>query len=135
MNRTPAQGVLQAAALIAQTTALAEAVAEVEELRATSIATAENFDLRQAWRVDWERTLDAFVGDDAAHGDHFMHATSGARQKHALEDLDALLVTFDDLVVDVDRVADGELRQVSLVLELAGNDAFEHCGTVELCHK
>jgi predicted phosphodiesterase len=75
----------------------------------------------------------AFVGDDAAHGDHFMHATSGARQKHALEDLDALLVTFDDLVVDIDRVADGKPREFARGLELRSGDAVDDLGAVA-CH-
>jgi hypothetical protein len=40
---------LETAALIAQTTALAESLAEVEELRAACIATTEDFDLRKSW--------------------------------------------------------------------------------------
>ena len=60
-RRTPAirrsGDVLEATALIAQAAALAEPVAEVEELRATGIAAADDFDLGESGRVHRDRAL------------------------------------------------------------------------------
>ena len=69
--------VLEAATLIAEATALAEAFAEVEEFRATGIAATDNFNLDEAWVVGRKGSLDAFVRDDATNAKHAMHASAG----------------------------------------------------------
>jgi len=92
---------------------------------AAGVASADDFDLRDAGRVERKDALDAFVRDDAPDGDHLVDAATLLSDEDALIDLDALLVAFDDAHVHVDRVADGEVGNLSFGLELIGDDGFE----------
>src|SRR5262245_59711986 len=113
---------LEAAALIAKAVALAGPVAQVVELRPPRIAVAHHFDLREARRMHGEDSLDAFVGDNAPHGDHLVDPSTFAPNEHALIHLNALLVAFDDPHVYVDGVADAQLRNVGF--DLLGEGFF-----------
>ena len=64
--------------------------------------------------------LHAFARDDPAHGEHLAAARPAAGDDHAVEDLDAFLLSFEDARVNVDGVADGEC--VWLGLEARGFD-------------
>src|ERR1035437_5476368 len=90
-------GVLDASGLAGQ-------IAQVEEARATDEAAAHDFDLLDARRVRQEHALDADVEADLPHGEGAAGAVAGALENHTLEDLDAIFVAFDDLVVNPNGV-------------------------------
>ena len=50
-----------------------------------------------------------FALHDAANGEHLAAARAAAGDHHAVENLDALFLAFENPGVDVDRVADLEL--------------------------
>jgi hypothetical protein len=60
--------------------------------------------------VHREHALDCHLAAELAHGEHRGDACAANLDHHALEGLDAFLVAFDDLVVDLDGVASAELR-------------------------
>src|SRR5690606_34723123 len=91
---------------------LADAIAEVVELRAAHVAAASDLDVLHAGAVHGEDPLDALAGDDAPNGDRLAEAAALVGDHGAREDLDALLVAFLDEVVDVDGVAHVQHRQV-----------------------
>ena len=95
---------------LAQARRLADAVAQVVQLGPADRAGALHLDLGDLRRVQREDALDAFALDDAADGEHLAHALAAAGDHHAAEDLDALLLAFQDALVDVHLVADLELR-------------------------
>src|SRR5690606_34971910 len=52
--------------------------------------------------------------DDTADGEHFATARTAAGNDHAVEDLNSLFLTFENSSVNVDGVADLELRHFGL---------------------
>ena len=90
--------------------ALPAEVAQVEEAGAADDAAAHDFDLVDARRVDEELTLHADVEAHLAHGERAACTSAVALQHDALEDLNAILVAFDDLVVNANGVTDPEVR-------------------------
>lgn len=114
---------LHAAATITETTRLTGALTEEVQLCSSGICSADNLDLRDLRRVEWEDTLHALVCNDAADGDRFAHAATLTRDKHALEYLDTLLIAFDDAAVHVDRVTD--IEEGEIALEVLSVDALD----------
>src|SRR5690606_22649603 len=73
---------------------LADAVAQVVELRAPHVAAAGDLDVLHARAVQREDALDALAGHDAAHGEGLAHSASAQGDDRPGEDLDALLVAL-----------------------------------------
>src|SRR5262249_29218046 len=94
---------------LAQPGRLADALAEVVQLRPPNLAGALHLDLGDLRRVQREDALDALALDDAADGEHLAHALVAHADDDALEDLHALLLALEDALVDLHLVADGEL--------------------------
>ena len=69
-----------------------------------------------------ENPLHPLVGDDTPHRDHAIDPASPGGDEHPLEYLDALLLTLDDSIVDVEGIADGKIDIRHLRAELTGND-------------
>src|SRR5262245_59990221 len=65
-----------------------------------------------------EDALDANAARDFAHRERLAHTSALAADADALEDLDALLVTFTDADVDAQRIAWRKTRQVRTLLFL-----------------
>jgi hypothetical protein len=65
-----------------------------------------------------EDALDADVRADLADGEGAAGTRPVALDHDALEDLDALLVALDDLVVHPDRIADAKLGDIAAQLRL-----------------
>src|SRR5690606_18843107 len=111
---------------------LASQISQVIELGAPHLAAAHHLDLLDARRIDQERSLDAdAVRGDAAHGEVLVHTAGAAADDHALEDLDSLAISFDDLRMHANGVASAELRKKCLqllLLELL-NDLRGHVRT------
>jgi hypothetical protein len=68
--------------------------------------------------VQRELALDAFVGHDAAHREHFAAARTAASDDHTRENLDALFIAFKNLRVHVNRIADRKVRNFRLKARL-----------------
>jgi len=119
-----ATDVLEAAAAVAETLALALAVAEVVELGAARVAVADHLDARDQRRVQRGDALDSDAIDDLANHDHLVDPAARARDQHALKVLLTLLITFDNPERDHQRVADVHPGQTGL--ERGGVDGFEN---------
>ena len=59
-----------------------------------------------------EYTFDAFVVYDSANGEHFAYAAASAGDNDAGENLDTLLVAFDNSEVYVHCIPDFDMRDV-----------------------
>src|SRR5262249_2114350 len=106
--------------------ALADAAAQVVELRATDVAAGRDLDLRDLRRVDRERALHADAERLLADGERLAHAMTLALDDHALEDLRTATRALDDLEVDADTIARVELRRASKLLALKIFDNSAH---------
>jgi hypothetical protein len=84
----------------------------------------DDLELGDGRRVERERALDTHAEGDLAHGERFAEPTARAPDHHALEDLHALPVAFDDAGMNLDGVTRSELRkpfaQVRLLDEIGG---------------
>src|SRR3954447_14965533 len=87
---------------------LADAIAQVVQLRPAHGTAGDRLDASQHRRMHRERALDADAVADLAHGERLAHAGALTPDDDALEHLHALLVAFDDADVDLQRVAWGE---------------------------
>ncbi len=81
--------------------------------RRTTAATLD-FDLGDLGRVQRKLSLDAFAADDPPHHEHLARARAAAGDHHAVEDLNAFLLTFENSGVHVDRVANLEVGNLGL---------------------
>src|SRR5579864_2422116 len=88
---------------------LAAQRAQVVELGAPHLAAPDHLDAAERRRVQREDALDADAARDLPHGEGLASAAAAPADDHALEDLDAFLVTLDDPHVDAHRVAGAEL--------------------------
>src|SRR5206468_2504524 len=100
---------LSAVFLVPDARGLAGEVTEVEEARAADDALRDELDLVDARAVHEEDALHTDVEAHLAHGERAAQARAVPLEHDALEDLDALLLALDDLVVNADRVSDAEL--------------------------
>ena len=92
----------------------AQALAKISEFRAADGPFALDFHFVHAWGVDGENALDAFAVADAADGEHLVQAVAAAANHYPGKNLDTFLVPFDDSLVNIDDIADLELRRVGL---------------------
>lgn len=99
-------------ALLLETSGLADLVAEEVELGAADLAAADDLDLLDLRRVNREGTLDTHTEADLADGEGLTVRSTMTAGDDALEHLGTLASTLDDLVVDLDGIADVERRQV-----------------------
>jgi len=97
---------------LAELDGFADAVAEVIQLGTASDAATLYFQLGNLRRMEWEFALDAFAGDDSPDSEHLAEAAAASGDHRAAEDLDSLVLAFQDAGVDIDRVADIELRRL-----------------------
>src|SRR5207249_1027739 len=89
---------------------LADAIAEVVELRAVDVADRLDLDLLDLRRVQRERPLDADAGGDLPHGERLAHARALALDDDPVEHLDAAARALDHLEVNANGVAGLEER-------------------------
>src|SRR6056297_2653502 len=97
------------AATLFEANGFADAVAEEVELGATHDAAPFDFDLIDAGAVERELPFDALAGDDPPDGEHFRRSRPAAGDGGSGEDLNPLFLAFQDLGLDIDRIADVEL--------------------------
>ena len=130
------RGIVQQAALddllragvaaLAHAGALADAAAQVVELRAPDVAAGGDLDLLDLRRVHRERALDADAEGLLADREGLAHAFALALDHHALEDLRAAPRALDDLEVDLDAVPGLEAGDAAQLRALEGVDDGAH---------
>jgi len=110
--------------LLLEAGGLADLVAEVVQLGAANLAAASDLDSNNLGRVHGERALDADAERDLANREGLTIACAVTADDRALENLDTLTSTLDDLVAHLDVVSDLEGRQVvtDLLLLYGAND-------------
>ena len=91
-------------AALADAGALADATAQVVELRAPDVAAGGDLDLLDLRRVERERALDADAEGLLADREGLAHPLALALDHDALEDLRTAARALDDLEVDLDAV-------------------------------
>src|SRR5690606_31103618 len=84
---------------------LAAQVAQVVQLGPAHLAAAHHLDLVEGGRQQREDPLDADAAGDLPDGEGLARAAAPAGDHHALEDLDALLLSLFHPHVDADRVS------------------------------
>jgi len=109
-----------------QSDGLTDAFAQEVKFGTPYNAASLDFDLRDPRAMDRKLAFDTFTGNDAANGEHFTTAMAALGDHDTAEDLDAFFVTFENLVVDIDGVADVKLRCV--LFEAAFLDQFDDIG-------
>jgi hypothetical protein len=108
---------------------LSFALAEVVQLCPADFAPALDFDFCNARGVYGEYAFDAFAVTDAANGEVRIQAGALAADDDAAIYLNALLVTFDDPAMNLDRIAYAKLRDI--LLELLPLDFVNHAHALE----
>jgi hypothetical protein len=99
---------------LAELDGLAGPVAQVIELGPPFFAAADRLDVDDVRRMQREDALDALIVDDPADGEGRVDAPAFARDDRAGEYLRPLFVAFFDPAVDIDDVADLEMRDTGL---------------------
>ena len=64
--------------------------------------------------IEGEDSFNAFICDEPSDGEGFAHPGPFSSDDGAAEDLDALLIAFDDFIIDVYGIANLEMGQVLL---------------------
>ena len=113
-------------AALAHAGALADAAAQVVELRAADVAAGGDLDPLDLRRVHGERALDADAERLLADREGLAHALALALDDHALEDLRTAARALDDLEVDPDAVAGLEAGDAAQLCALEGVDDGAH---------
>jgi len=83
-------------------------VAQVVELGATNVTTANNLNVIDNRRVNGELTLHADLERHLTNGEGLANAFTRAADNDALEDLNTRAVTLDDVYVNLDSVTSAE---------------------------
>ncbi len=102
------------------------AFAEEVEFCSSGLSASNRLYIDDIGRVKREDTLDTFAAYHPAYGEHFIDPTSLAGDYRAVKDLDTFLLAFFDLVVDVNDIADFEIRHV--FFQALGFDSVEQFG-------
>ena len=113
-------------AALAHASSLADALAQVVELRAPHVAAGRDVDLLDLRRVHRERALDADAEGLLADREGLARSVALALDDHALEDLRTTTRPFDDLEVDADAVAGPELGHAAQLRALEAVDDGAH---------
>jgi hypothetical protein len=122
---------------VANAGGFAREFAQVEQASTTHNAAGHNFNLIDTRRVREEYTLYADAEAHLAHSERGASAGAMTLQHHALENLNTILVAFNDFVVNAHSVANPKFR-----VPLAEVGSFEvvelldgiHCGTLRRPH-
>jgi len=123
MNGRHAFDVLHAASAITKTAGLTNAITKEVKLRTTSIATTNNFKLRDQRRIDWPGLLDTDFANHAPDSDVLINTTPLAEDHCALVHLHAFLLAFDDTDVYIDGVTN--IKDRNIRLECFSVDRFD----------
>ena len=113
-------------AALAHARALADAVAQVVELRAAHVAARGELDALDLRRVHREHALHADAEGLLAHGERLARAVALALDHDALEDLHAAARALDHLEVHLDAVARREVGNAAQLRALDGFDDAAH---------
>lgn len=100
--------------LLADLCGLTAKLAQVVELGAANVTTANELDVVDDRRVDGELTLDAHLEGNLTDCEGFTDSVTATSDDDTLEDLDTASATFDDVYVNLDGVADSEVGDVAL---------------------
>src|SRR6476659_156443 len=100
-------------ALFLDLRSLTTQVTHVVKLGAAHVTLGDELDLVDDRGVHREGTLHADAEGDLADGEGFADAVALAAQDEALEDLDAGVLAFDDVHVNLEGVTRAELGNVS----------------------
>src|SRR5436305_9852800 len=99
---------------VAEADGLADAIAQVIQLRTARHATALDVDLGDLRRVQRELSLDAFARDDPTDGEHLAAAAARATDDGATEDLNSLILAFENSRMHIDGVANRDFWRLGL---------------------
>src|SRR3954451_16053350 len=117
---------LPGVAALAHPGALADAAAQVVELRPAHVAAGRDLDALDLRRVQRERALHADAEGLLAHREGLAHALALALDDNALEDLRASARALDDLEVHLQAVAGLETGDAAQLCALEGIDDRAH---------
>src|SRR5438552_10292878 len=127
-NPGPPRLCLNDLALLPETGRLATQFAQVVELGSLDLVPLHQVDLAHVRRVQREHSLHTHSPRDLANREGRARATRVARDDHALERLQALLVTFLDLDLYLHRIANPEFRRLLPDLpSLELRNLIRHC--------
>ena len=113
-------------AALSHTCTLADAIAQVVELRAAHVAAGGDLDALDLRRVHGEHALHAYAEGLLAHGERLARAVALALDHDALEDLHPTARALDDLEVHLDAVAGREVGNAAQLRALDGFDDAAH---------
>ena len=95
---------------MSESNGLSDSFAEIIEFCPSCFSTSDGANMEDIGRMEWEDSLDALIGNDAADGEGFADAAAPAGDNGAGEYLNALLVAFLDFAAHVNRIAYFEMR-------------------------
>lgn len=98
--------------LMGQSNSFAGSLSEEVELCSSGLSASNRLYIDDVGRVKREDAFDTFAAYHPAYGEHFIDPTSLAGDYRAVKNLDTFLLAFFDLVVDVNDIADFEIRHV-----------------------
>ena len=114
-------------ALFADFCLLAAECAQVVELGATNVTSADELDVVDDRRVDRKLTLDADLERDFANVERLANSVTVTADNHTLENLDSAAITFNNVYVNLHRVADAEVGDVATKRRGVNCIKFLHC--------
>ena len=100
-----------ASATFLESNGFADTISQEVELGAANDARSLHDDLVDAWRVDGEFTFHTFTCNDTSYRERLVHAESSSGNHGSSENLDSFFFAFQNLRVNVDRIADVKLRR------------------------
>lgn len=124
-RRREALSVLAGKANLANTGSLATTTTEIVQARTTHATSCYHLDFLGAWVVQGKSFFDADTVGDFADGIGGVHGATLTLDNDALENLDTLLIAFDNPNVDLDGIAGAEIRMIDAHLLLI--DSFDYC--------
>lgn len=114
-------------ALLADLCLLAAKCTQVVELCAAHVTAADELDVIDDRRVDWELTLDSHLERNLANVERLANPVTVTADNDALENLDTATVTFNNVYVNLHRVADAEVGNVATKRRGVNCIKFLHC--------
>ena len=101
-----------------ETGCLTNTVTQEVKLRATNNRAANDLDTSDLRGMEGELSLDALTVDNTADDEHFAGSAARTGDDDTVKDLNTFFVAFEDLAVNIDGVADGELGNLRLAAEV-----------------
>jgi hypothetical protein len=99
---------------LSQPYALSAALPQVIQFGPADFAAADRLDIHDIGRMKGKRSFDAFIVDNTADGEHFVHAAPLAGDDHTAEDLNAGFAAFFDAAVYIHGVPDFKVGNLFL---------------------